>query len=1040
MKQALKRFLGVEESADARTMLGITDANPPITQIDAALRAQIGRVHRHPDGNSRDGEWVRQRLRDAADELKAKTIQVKRDAGTKSPDVVKKFDKPKLLKRPAPMRKTVQGKPSRPTLALTDFDRAALAVMVGSGGWNAESRARLVSLASIYGIGVQGLMRVIGGLSDYARHGGAHLGVADIAGPTPSMPAMRPPMRRSAEIDATSDVLSRLLPELREDTLWSRMKVIVLFSIVTLMAVIVMARLLFSPQNRKQADESVVAAVGVDNGADNSTTTVVPAASIKTTRTSGPAAFVDPPTFLGSGVPMAVADAADECANLAGQFDEIARKVAIAEEPSEAVYRNWEVSLRTIATGWLLADDATRETIEKLILYVLFAAAQQPSVSDRMLGYLIPISGPPADPVDLVRGAWTAGMLGRISASNLPSVVTIKADDLLHVAIEPESPEQAKSASASAQRWLDRAMPSLVERTSYDARALDYWELWISTLRKVTTQQRQSVANKQRFDESILRAARLLMEQPSDLAVGSLPTNIIGRLFSMIDINTSEPMRREVLALFENDAVSPPDLWIITSMLVKFRDAPWMSRELVLPRDADIVFRRRVMDRWQKQWPEPSSSMMAVQRDASGAALVDKSLLEDWSQLLDELAQQIKDPSDAKSLTRLVQISRLNEAAGALLAQDVAAAESILRSVSESLLSETSDGRRGNNNRNSPGAPAGTGRPTVTTPQSAPSPISVASRANRPGANPAAQQPRRVGQPLGQDGMWAAEYANAMRNSAEKLNLLSALRNSAGTDLGPIDSIVFVGEVYRGTPEEVRELAQTVAVDRFSSGPNVARELLDQFFEAPLSTRTAECISGFTRRVLPAVRAPSWKVDARRALVEHRLELGAQDDSDIDLLTIDLTESYVRRLQRVSRGSALMSTPPSSAGDAAEELRSVWNRYASVLIATAPTPADLPSLARRHEVRARLARGPVQQFIAGQVGVLEILSYVTTAEKPPMRDTVMILLNESAAKRDRALYSLDQAIEAELAMARVWGVRMGRAPAVSNATKAGVSP
>ncbi|MCH1932765.1 hypothetical protein L9G16_21720, partial [Shewanella sp. A25] len=80
----------------------------------------------------------------------------------------------------------------------------------------------------------------------------------------------------------------------------------------------------------------------------------------------------------------------------------------------------------------------------------------------------------------------------------------------------------------------------------------------------------------------------------------------------------------------------------------------------------------------------------------------------------------------------------------------------------------------------------------------------------------------RPGQAIGNDAVWAVAYEEAGGNLTERLRWLDALRRNAGTDLGPIDAEQFVGVVYRGSPREVRDLAGSILVERFRTGPNVA--------------------------------------------------------------------------------------------------------------------------------------------------------------------------------------------------------------------------
>lgn len=1013
MTHPAMRFLGVSDPGDRRALLGLDEPVSSLPQIDAALRRQLARVHKHPDGMSAEGEKVRAMLRDAAEQLKRQVISARRCASEGNGARPEATSQTTTAPMSGPRRPAASvPPPPRPSILLTPFDRAVLAVLVGCGGWNAECRSRLVAIASLYGVSVQGLIRVITGLSNYARSGGARLGVAEIAGDQARISAPTTPS--SDAFDETSDLLTRLLPEFREDSLWSRMKLIALFSVVTLIAGLLFLRVLIaSPSPHATATVTEPPAV-VDQAPapkDRAAADIGAEAS-RTTSLFGPATFDDRPTFLGAGVPMIAADAADQSPQIPGHLDEVARKITVADEPSEAVYRNWDESIGTAASGWLLSDEATRESIRRTMFDALFAASQQPTVSDRLLSRLTPPSGRLAEPIDVVRGAWMAGTLGQIASANLPPVVRQRAQEQLRIALDRPVDQGNRSFDSAAQAWLLRSLPRLTDRMTYDRSALDYWELWLAAVRHVAGPADDS-GRSSNYNDALLRALTAIVTTGPQLTIDNVATKIVGRLLSLMNLEADESVRTELISLFEDERVSSQDLWIITSILVQYEDAPWMSHELVLPGQADVYHRRRIAAKWQERWPAPSPGLRAADADAP-RLLVDSELFKHWTQLQDTLSRRADGESDAQRIGRIVAISMLNEAAAALYRQDVAQAERLLDEVSD-LIIEGSSADASPQTAPSPTAPSA---PPIDT--RSPGPVGIATPRGQSGTSPSA---RRPGQALGVDGEWAALYEQVQRNTTEKLNLLNALRNSAGTDLGPIDARVFVGEVYRGAPQEVRAVAQSVLIEQFEAGPTVAMEMLDQSIHAPSSSDIGECIARYTGAVLPPTRVPSFDRDARLALVEHALSLQPLGDSAIDHGADLLHDSYIERSRHVSRAPLPTLLPDDPAG-AAAMLRDAWQRLASMLIATKPMPDDLPGLSRRHDVRMNLASGPVQQFAANQIAIVELLAYVTTAERPTAHDAVAELLDASGLRRDAAASILQQSLEAEFTMSRLWRIRM----------------
>ncbi len=992
MAQPLQRFLGLDDANDARGMLGLPAETLSLPQVDAALRRQLARIHKHPDGNSAEGDLVKQLIRDAAQKVKLELIQ-KRQAAPQQPSAAQQSPATeKAIPTSPPARihqRAVQQSRARPAIQLTDFDRAVLAVLVGCGGWNAECRSRLVALSSVYGVSVQGLMRVITGLSNYARSGGARLGVAEIAGDESRMAA--PSVSIPDSVDEASDLLSRLLPEIKEDSLWSRMKLIVLFSIITIIATLLVLRVLLTDATpRNSGFESTVKAQIDASGSNGSPETAMPVSRRASAGVVGPAEFTDPPTFLGSGVPMEVVDAADEAPGLADQFDLIARQLTVNDQPAEAVNRNWAVSVETIARGWLLADQATCASIRSTIFDALFAASRQPSISDDLLGEFMPPSGNLADPIDVVRGTYRAGMLGQIAGANLPPIVTERARSMLDIAVGTASEPGLTTFEGAARKWLIQSLPNMVERAGYDSRAFDYWELWISVVRAVHDDAAATLTEAQ-VDDAYLRALIAVLYTEPDLTIDNPPARIVGRLVRLLDVESNPTVRDSVLALFENERISAQDLWILTSILLEYRDQPWMSDDLALPPNADIPHRRRIAARWRAQWPEPAALQYEARNGIGDRLNVDTELYTRWNSALTALSNPQDDASDFEQLRHIIALSLLNEAAGAMMRQDVATAGDILDGLTDDLLASAS-------------SPDDQG---ITARRQQPSVVRL-----------------RPGQALGFDGQWAAQYEQAARNTGEKLNLLGALRNSAGTDLGPIDARVFIAEVYRGSPQDVRALAQSVLVDQFATGPRVALELLDQSMHAPASRELRDAIIKLTSQPLPPARAPSWPVKLRFAIVEHALALQLSNSNAINDAAVILSDTYCNRAKQIARTS-IATIDTSDPAIAAAQLRDAWQSVAANLISTAPTPDDLPGLARRHDVRLNLVRGPVQHFVANQIAIAELLAFVTTAERPASRDTVVTLLRWSALIRSNEDSVLDQSIAAEQVTARLWQVRMG---------------
>jgi hypothetical protein len=285
---------------------------------------------------------------------------------------------------------------------------------------------------------------------------------------------------------------------------------------------------------------------------------------------------------------------------------------------------------------------------------------------------------------------------------------------------------------------------------------------------------------------------------------------------------------------------------------------------------------------------------------------------------------------------------------------------------------------------------------------------------------------RRTGEPLGADGEWAVRYEQAGRGAEERQEWLEALRANAGTDLGPIDVETFVRVVYRGAPPEVRTLAQSILVEQFGDGPNVALEMLDQMPGVPAAPPISETIGRLTGRLLPSPHSDSWPVDARLALVEHALDLLGPASFEFDERLDAVIEAYGRRRTALDPGAS-SATGIATPREAAEALAETWRRRcvgASGDAADQGPQRGIVDLQRRHVTRLRLVAGPIQAFVAAQLAVLDLMAYAAVVEQPARASSSAGILAESARRRSRSAHALEQAIEAERAMGRIWRLQI----------------
>ena len=968
------RLLGLPSSSEPRDLLGLPLGEITATRVEVALLEQINAVYQHAEGRGEDAGQVRRILRQAARSVLG---TLKLPASTPPP-------------RPTPV--AVAPAP----VHLTDFDRNVLAVLIGCGGWNARTRTRLVSLAAGYGVSVTGLLKVMTGLSEYARRGGPRLGVAEIAAGLGGAAGRQDPPAVAVQT-APEPWMERLAPEFRDRSMAATVKLAILFGLLTILLAAITWGMLFSSDQLPPPDVDVAVA---RRPIDTSVTAVAPSNEPTAAPGLHLARFDETPTFQGQAITAEVAAAADACPQLADEIRAIDRRISIAVEPSEAVYRGWDVSVEMVATGWVLVDDRLLGDISLAILEGLYAASDAPSVTDRLLASLMPRAGGLDETVEVWRGAWITGMLATIAGSRGLSPASVEqARAQLELALGYVPAPGGEPFRAGAGAWLDRLARKLVDGMEFNPQVYDLWEFWIAAQRRL--------GRGDRHDRAIMDVVELILSSSTDLARPGPSVNVLARMLGLADFESSRIVKDRFLGFFaDHAAIGSRDLWVVSSLLARQQDVSWFSEDLVLPEDADWMFRRRASDRIGDRWPAAAAGERQHVARLRGIE-VDPKIAARWLVLFERQEAAGAPSSDADRLAGLLHGSRLNEIALRLAVGDADEAARQLDALEAGVT--TSAGP-------SSGKPTSTFQPSPPrqAPGSVPPPTPDPGRRGRvPGA-------QRGGS--GSDGVWAVAYQDAGRKVDQRTLLLESLRDLAGGDLGPIDAVTFVRAVYHGTPNEIRLLARRILVERLDLGSNIAVEMLDQFSNVAASPATSDMIRNLSGRVLPSVRSESWRVDARLALLHHALGLVDSPGREIDEAMDSIHRSYDSRRSCLDR----QSRPSSTAHEAAIDLAEAWRRRAAAPSERSPdpVPGDEVEIQRRHTTRLRLAEGPLQRFVAGQLAVLDQMARMAVTDQPLLREPVLGVLIDSTRRRSVMSHVLAQALEVEQAMTRLWSLQI----------------
>ena len=269
---------------------------------------------------------------------------------------------------------------------------------------------------------------------------------------------------------------------------------------------------------------------------------------------------------------------------------------------------------------------------------------------------------------------------------------------------------------------------------------------------------------------------------------------------------------------------------------------------------------------------------------------------------------------------------------------------------------------------------------------------------------------------------WARRYLEAKRNIPVRQSLLTELVRTKPT-LGPVAAEVLVTEAVLGSPIQVRRLALD-ALPVFAQQPAFVNAVLELLPRMPRQRSAAGVVELAAARPLPSITDPSWPIQARRMVVARLLEIlsGEGTGQQIDGLAALLADAYQRRIDRSPR-----STPPTVAQlpELAVRMRSSWLAEARRVDRSGQFASRITANDRSLEGRFAMAEGDLHRFAAAQVSAFEAAALVILAERPERSAEIRGVEQRLAESRRRAGSVYQQIHEVELAMLRLWIIRMG---------------
>ncbi len=278
------------------------------------------------------------------------------------------------------------------------------------------------------------------------------------------------------------------------------------------------------------------------------------------------------------------------------------------------------------------------------------------------------------------------------------------------------------------------------------------------------------------------------------------------------------------------------------------------------------------------------------------------------------------------------------------------------------------------------------------------------------------------------DGSWAVRLENSGDSPEDRLRALDRLGKRMSSRIGPVDAEVLLSLALRGTPRSVRERAQLVAA-RFVASPAMVNAMLERVDDLPRSAQVIGLVELMTTRPIDTGAGDgSWRVEARRALLETLIEVVAREgaDGDVDTLSAELENAYAMALgDVVSEDSGHAQNPLT---DSARTLALRYRREASRLGGAPGLGIDPPEIERRRRSRLALSETPIHRFLSEQIALCESLALLVAGERGGISGEINGVLSDLARELREATHVLDQVSTTELAIARLWLIREGVSP------------
>lgn len=875
---------------------------------------------------------------------------------------------------PAPTR--APGEPSRVAPGMivpSGLEREAVALLARAGSPTPEVIATLTAVARARGLPDAAVAQAI-------------RNVAIITG-SPSQPLPAPAVVTPVAVVPRADTVpigSGTLSPWAERRPWILTAVAaVLLSGILVTLLLISHRPLPPPSEVLGAGAAGVRSPGVNPGDSGSPTDVGPSL------VSDLPVRVDPRADPGSGLRVV---------ELVSELRVAANQMASDRGASLASFRQQVAGARR---EWATLDPASRQAVVSAIIDYLYRVPSEVVVAgDAVSALAFPLAlseqdGPPISPEQVLPGVFSAGVLARLMVEReLPAAVAdaVRVQWVNLFGRPPSGAVSFNTGAAAALRLIPRRLTKSPPGTRFDdsARAglvVAALRQWTAAVRAVHAPARDSTpedaqAARDLADEMILEAIAGVVQSGADPMQDQAVADAVALLADAVTWGPDRPSARRLVGWLDQPEFPASALTILTRAGVHRASASdGLDATAVLAPTAGPEQRGQVRDAFVTAWRVPR----VLTGEAARAQFA--------STVEGVMTASRKAQSPTQHLAAAAAVAMLNRAAWQLDSGDSPEAMRSLERARDLAL----------------GIDAATSIPRVLFPEA----------------------PARAGEP------WAVEFLSTRAGIGARRDMIRALMvHSSWNTLTQMEADV-IAEVAIGPADDLLRREAQQAVLHFRQSPAMVTALLKALPRAPRPDRVAwlPLIEGVTGRSMPGPASETWRLDARRALVEYQLELAAQGVAlkRIDELVVALAQGYAP--------PGAVGLPPSKddassmlihlAAQRGAELR----RQAEAIFPSERLPQRLESILNLAEARRAIASGPIQAFAAEQVSAAELLGYIVAAQHPASTTSVARLLDQLERSRRTATHVFQQIAEAERTITRLWLLRWNLNPSPDPTTE-----